>query len=118
MITRGQLAKAVGISLVLWLLLIMAIVSINGQTATKEVKPIQLTAEEGRTLDLLRSNLQEKVNIADAARRDYEVKVIEREQARGQVVNEFARLLQSKGGSLEDYDFDWRTKTFVPKAKP
>ena len=113
--TKANLAKAVGISLILWLLLIMGVVALRSQAPPKEVKPIQLTAEEGRTLELLRSNLQEKVNIADAARRDYEVKVIEREQARGQVVNEFARLLQSKGGSLEEYDFEWKTKTFVPK---
>ena len=116
--TKGQLAKAVGISVVLWLLIILAVVALSGQQQkAKEFQPIKLTDQEAKLVDLLREKWQDKTKQADAKRIEYERAIIEREVASAEAGTELNRLLQSKGGSFDNYTYDWESKTFTPKKK-
>lgn len=100
--------------------LFLAVLMLVGQGSpppTNDVKPIVLTADEGKLVDLLRANWQDKAADADRKRVEYERAVIAREQASAEAGAELNRLLQSKGGKFEDYEFSWQTKTFTPKKQ-
>ncbi len=86
--------------------------------AKEPLKPVVLTADEAKVIDLLWGNLQEQQGQVEQARVAYERAILGREQKRIEVVAEFARQLQAKkAGTLDSYDYDFRTRTFTPKSR-
>lgn len=107
---------------ILWAVVVCLVVGslaiiLRAQEKPKDLKPIALSTDEAKMVDLLRNNWQEKAAEADKKRVEYERAIIARELASAEAGGELNRILQSKGGKFEDYDFSWQKKMFIPKGE-